>query len=244
MYKWVETINWDRVDKIILVSHAKQNEFNQRFPEQAHKTVVINVAVPLDKFTFEPHPYTGQIGTLCHITPRKRVYDLILDFYGLLQDQAGSATKFHLHIGGDIHPSYLDYSQAMQDLIERLGMRDAVTFHGKVTEPWNWYHQLDIFVSHSYSEGLQVAPMEAMASGCYCLSHHWAGAEEMLPVENLYVTGEELREKILAFDRLASEEQLAQRAASRAMAQQNFDVDKNKRLVRELIEQVGEKFLP
>jgi glycosyltransferase involved in cell wall biosynthesis len=242
MYQWVDKVDWNKVDKIILVSQAKQAEFIEKYPAHAAKTVVINVAVALDKFTYQPHAYSGAIGTLCHLAPRKRVYELILDFYELLQQAAprpNGQRPFHLHIGGDVIPSQGDYWRAMQDLVKALHLTDAVTFYGRVNEPWNWYHNLDIFVSNSYSEGLQVAPMEAMASGCYALSHHWTGAEEMLPHQNLYFTGKTLQEKILAFHALSPAEQLAQKAHMRDLAQAQFNVAENKRQVRQVIEQAG-----
>jgi hypothetical protein len=38
--------------------------------------------------------------------------------------------------------------------------------------------------------------MEAVASGCYCLSHDWDGADELLPAENLYLTDSQLRQSV------------------------------------------------
>ena len=52
MYQWVDRINWDAVDKIILVSQAKVKEFSARFPQQAHKVVMVYEAVSLDRFQF------------------------------------------------------------------------------------------------------------------------------------------------------------------------------------------------
>jgi glycosyltransferase involved in cell wall biosynthesis len=72
-----------------------------------------------------------------------------------------------------------------------------VTFYGHVEKPEDWYPRIDIFISNGYSEGLQVSPMEAMATGCYCLSHHWDGADELLPVEQLYFTDRELQDLVL-----------------------------------------------
>jgi glycosyltransferase involved in cell wall biosynthesis len=239
MYRWVDLVDWDKVDKIILVSKAKQREFIKKFPSQASKTVVINVAVALDKFTYQPHPYSGEIGTLCHLTPRKRVYELILDLYELLQrgkSQAEGKSSFHLHIGGGAHHSHGDYDKAMHDLVTTLGLQDHVTFYGNIEDTWNWYHKIDIFISNSYSEGMQVAPMEAMASGCYCLSHHWTGADEMLPAENLYFSSSELQDKILEFDALSKAEQEEKKVAMRDLARKQFNLSENIRQVRELIE--------
>src|SRR5512134_1054237 len=41
MYQWVDQVNWEAVDQVILVSQAKRQEFNARFPKYAGKVVVI-----------------------------------------------------------------------------------------------------------------------------------------------------------------------------------------------------------
>ena len=52
MYQWVDRINWNAVNKIILVSEAKRRDFKTKFPEHASKTVVINEAVDTSRFKF------------------------------------------------------------------------------------------------------------------------------------------------------------------------------------------------
>lgn len=235
MYEWVDRIRWDAVDKIILVSETKKREFLERFPDQSGKIEVIYEAVDPDKFQFQPKTFGGNIGILCHLTPRKRVYELILAFSELLRQRS----DLHLHIGGGADPAYLDYAIALHDLVRNLNLQDRVTFYGHVKEPRNWYSKVDIFVSNGYSEGLQVAPMEAMACGCYCLAHRWAGANELLPDAYLYYTDRELQEKILAFCALPPDAQQRQRAAMRAMVVEKFNVHQTKVEVRRVIESAG-----
>lgn len=236
MYQWVNRINWDPVDKIILVSKAKQSEFLAKFPEQEGKTVVIPVAVSVEKFQPNSKTFTGDIGILCHLTPRKRVYDLLMTFYELIQQNEA----FHLHIGGGPHPAHGEYYLALQEAVHNLGLTDKVTFYGNVSDTWNWYQQIDIFISNSYSEGLQVAPMEAMASGCYCLSHRWSGADELLPEENLYFTSRELQDKILCYAELAESEKQNHKERMRSIVVENFNIDRTKIQVRQLLEEVGD----
>jgi glycosyltransferase involved in cell wall biosynthesis len=235
MYKWVNLINWNAVDKVILVSQAKQKEFVDRFPEQYTKTEVIPVAVPLDKFKFTNKEFQGDIGILCHLTPRKRVYDLILTFFDLLKVK----DDFHLHIGGNDHPVYEDYHESLHSLVKDLGIEDKVTFYGFVAEPWNWYTKIDIFISNSYSEGLQVAPMEAMASGCYPLVHRWRGADELVPEENLYFTNQNLISKILKYRDMPADEKKLARQQIRAIACEKFDIEKTKVRIQAVLEEAG-----
>jgi glycosyltransferase involved in cell wall biosynthesis len=239
MYQWADQVNWENVDKVILVSEAKRDEFVQRFPGHKEKAVVINVSISLERFSFQPKSFQGNIGILCHLTPRKRVYELILDFYELARQD----NNFHLHIGGDPHPAYGDYLIAMQTLVKALDLENRVTFHGPVRNTPDWYHNIDIFVSNSYSEGLQVALLEAMASGCYCLSHHWSGVEEVLPSDHIYYTGHDLREKILEFVAKSEVEKNVMGQQLRDLVKNQCDIERTKIEVRQLVEAVGRQIV-
>ncbi|MCB9107501.1 MAG: glycosyltransferase family 4 protein [Anaerolineales bacterium] len=235
MYKWVDRVDWEAVDRIILVSQAKKQEFLSRFPDLASKIAVVYEAVDPDKYHPRPRKFQGDIGTLCHLTPRKRVYELILTFYELVQQRP----DLHLHIGGGQHVNYGDYYYALHDLVKKLNLDDKVTFYGNVADTHEWYHKVDIFISNAYSEGLQVAPLEAMASGCYCLVHNWAGADEMLPDRYLYFTDRQLQEKILAYCDLSEIEKQREKEYLRSVVCKKFNIHHTKVQIREIIESVG-----
>lgn len=235
MYEWVNRVNWEHVDRIILVSQAKKREFATKFPGQEHKIVVSSPSTSLEKFTPTSKKFNGDIGILCNLTPRKRVYDLILTFYELSK----ISNDFHLHIAGGMDSSFTDYYEALHYIVKTLSLQDKVTFYGNVTDTQNWYHKIDIFISNSYSEGLQVAPMEAMASGCYCLSHRWDGAEELLPPEYLYYTGQELQEKIMRYSELSEAQKSTEKDRMRTIACEKFDIRKTITQVRQVIDEVA-----
>jgi len=235
MYQWAERINWSVVDRVILVSQAKQREFNMRFPGYAHKSIVVSPSTSLIKFSPRPRRFEGDIGILCHLTPRKRVYELILAFYELTKKR----DYLRLHIAGGQDPAYEDYYSTLQYIVRKLGLQDKVIFYGHITETWDWYHRIDIFISNSYSEGLQVAPMEAMASGCYCLAHCWDGADELLPEENLFFTNGELQEKILNYCDILESERQRIIEQMRTLAVEKFDINQTKTQIRQILEEVG-----
>lgn len=234
LYQWADQICWDLVDRIILVSKAKQHEFVARFPGYASKTKVIPVGIQFEKFHPKGRTFNGDIGILCHLTPRKRVYELILAFYQLIKMRDG----FHLHIGGGRHPRFGDYYEAIHNLVLKLRLNDRVTFYDHVTHPEDWYPEIDIFISNSYSEGLQVSPMEAIASGCYSLSHYWNGADELLPEENLYLTDQELIVKILEYSDLTVAEKQSRNTQLQAFVRDRFDSQKIKSQIRQIVEEV------
>lgn len=232
IYEWIGKVNWDAVDEIVLVSKAKYQEFTERFPAQVDKCHVIPEAVNLERFTFQPRPFSGNVGILCHLSPRKRVYELILTFHSLAQQHP----DLHLYIGGAHQEQYADYYFAMTDIVRRLGLGKRVKFDGPVEDTPAWYRKIDIYISNSYSEGLQLAPMEAMASGCFTLSHWWAGAEELLPSDNLFFSELELQEKIE--DYIGSSEMVKQQHIEqlRSIVEKRFDVEQTARLYKDMID--------
>jgi glycosyltransferase involved in cell wall biosynthesis len=232
LYRWAHRVNWDAVDRIILVSDAKRREFVGMFPKHANKVVIIPEAVSIDRFRPHDKTYAGDIGILCHLKPRKRVYELVLAFYELLQDHA----DFHLHIGGGTASGFEEYEAAVRGLVDRLNLGEKVTFYGHVSKPEEWYPQIDVFISNGYSEGLQVSPMEAMACGCYCLSHQWEGANELLPTSQLFYTNSELKTLLV---RYAAATESGKRDAGlrmRSIVSERFNVDSTKLEIQRVVE--------
>jgi glycosyltransferase involved in cell wall biosynthesis len=240
MYQWAPDIKWDSIDKVILVSEAKKREFTRRFPDQSHKVVVIPEGIDVGSFTPDTKQFSGDIGILCHLTPRKRVYELILAFYELTKIRDG----FHLHIGGGSRSRFMDYFGALHTLVEKLNLEDKITFYDNVENPQEWYKKVDIFISNSYSEGLQVAPMEAMAAGIYCLTHHWDGADELLPQDNLYYSERELIDHILCYADLPDHEKVLRQKQMRAIVEDRFDINKIALQITAVVNEVGSIRVP
>lgn len=232
MYQWADKIQWASIDRVILVSRAKEREFRARFPDHASKVIVIPEAIALQRFEPKFKPFNGDIGILCHLSPRKRVYELVLTFAEMRRQRQ----DLHLHIGGGQHPKFGDYYEALHSLTKKLGLDNHITFYGPVADPQNWYHKVDVFISNSYSEGLQVSPMEAIASGCYCLSHDWDGADELLPTHNIYRTDSELIDKLFQYCDLSQTEKQHQQAQLRNRVIECFNLDQIKGEIRQVIE--------
>jgi glycosyltransferase involved in cell wall biosynthesis len=238
LYQWADKINWENIDQLIVVSQAKKNEIITDFPQLKNKVTVITEAVNLEHFNFQPKSFSKQIGTLCHLSPRKRVYELILAFEESKLYQQG----FTLHIGGGKHPKFGDYYTAIHQLVNRLGLEEVIRFYEHVENAKAWYEKIDIFISNSYSEGLQVSPMEAIASGCYCLSHYWDGADELLPSENLFITGQEMNKKIKDYAALPQEIQLQKITDLKNRVSLHFDIKNISKEIVSLVENVGANY--
>ncbi|MGA9532820.1 MAG: glycosyltransferase family 4 protein [Anaerolineales bacterium] len=235
LYQWADQIRWESVDRLIVVSESKKDEFTARYPDVGHKIEVIPEAIAPSDFAPQEKHFEGNLGILCHLSPRKRVYDLILAFSEL----ATADETYSLHIGGGPHSRYPEYLPVLESLVERLGIRDRVEFYGPIADPRAWYAKIDIFISNSYSEGLQVSPMEAMAAGCYCLSHNWAGADELLPEDQLFFSEREMIEKVRRYADMAPDQRVALRARLRNSVLTRFDIDRIGPLIQGVLEDVA-----
>lgn len=231
--KWFQHINWDNVDLLIVVSEAKRREVLARYPQLEDKIEVVYEATDPCKFVPAAKTYGGDIGILCHLTPRKRVYELILAFYDMLK--VNSTLK--LHIGGGRHVAHGDYDDALRDIVQRLGIQANVIFYGHVNAQ-EWYPKIDIFISNGYSEGLQVSSIEAFACGRYVLSHFWPGADELVSQDCLYFTNGELAEKVLSYHDTPTTYKAAHGEQMRARMLEKFNLDKAKVEIRELVEAI------
>lgn len=233
LWDFAPRANWENVDQIILVSLAMERKLLERYPGLRGRTSVVHNGVNLDKFTPQLHPFSGTIGTLSRIEPNKRIDGLIIAFHQLLQ----KGYDLTLRIGGACtEPRYQRYADEVALLVKRLGIEDKVSFDGQVTDAAGWLREIDIFVTNSCSEGLQVALLEAMASGCYCLSHAWDGAEEALPASQIYIAERELIEKIEAYIALDINAQIRLQENMRQIAESKFDIEQRARDVVEIIE--------
>jgi glycosyltransferase involved in cell wall biosynthesis len=234
LFEWAPKINWDAVDKIILVSHAMRKSFGEYYPDHLHKTEVVYNGVSLNEFKpAERNEFNFDLGMLCSIKPVKRVYEIVLLVHELFE----KGYNARLHIAGAPEGDFR-YAAAIYQLVDRLGLKEAVKFYGHVNDTADWLRRIDIFISNSFWEGHQVALIEAMASGCYCLSHCWAGSEEALPAENLFVTSRELLDKIVGFANLHDVERQRKQSSMRAITCEKFDIEQTKAKIRNVIEQI------
>ncbi len=227
----------ENVDRFIFVSQAMQRRFAERFPAVADRLVTVHNGVRLDRFSMRPRTFGGVLGVLGRIEPHKRIYDLILVLYQLRQ----MGYDLRLHIGGQATETrYARYDYEVHSLVSRLKLDPYVSFQGFIQDTPAWFQDIDILISHSVSEGLQVALLEGMASGVYCLAHAWDGVNEALLADNIYWTDAELIEQVKNYCDWSEMQRQAARSYLRNLAEQRFDIEKQKILVCQIIEQVME----
>ena len=237
LYTWAPKVDWDKVDKVILVSKAMQEKFNLTYPDHSFKTAVVYNGTPLNKFKPVHRDFRFNLGMLCSINPRKRIYEVIL----MLRDLTNKGYEASLHIAGRrLHGPDLDeYYVSIQRLVDKLGLQSNVVFYDHVSDASDWLKEIDIFVSNSYWEGNQVALIEAMATGCYCLSHFWDGAEELLPLENVFSNEGELQQKIITYANLSDSEREKHQALIRELAREKFNITNTKEEICRIVDEAA-----
>lgn len=223
-------VNWSAVDATIVVSRQMGQRLQKVVGGHSSPIHVVHQGVNLRRFHPSSKVFAFRLGMLARVVPIKRVYEVLLAVYEL----RGQGHPFTLSVAGPLgEDADQRYSWALQELIERLGIEESVKLLGPISNPENFYNHIDVFVSNSYWEGQQNALLEALASGCYCLSHCWGGAEEVLPPAQIFVTESEFRAKLLAFAALSQAERSEVQSLGRRTAEEGFDEN---RMVRECIE--------
>lgn len=225
-----DTINWETVDDVIVLNESIKERLSSFFTKDSPPTIhVIANGIDLARYKLQSRNFNFRIGMVCNLLPIKRVYEVILTVYQLRQ----KGLPFVLKVAGSPwEGEWKRYYWAMRSLTQKLGLQEYVTFAGYVEDIPDWLASVDIFISNSYWEGQPFSLLEAMASGCYCLGHCWDGVEEILPLENIFVTDSELQYKIC--DYVAQPEyqrQIAQRRM-RTIVEEKFD---ERRMVADIV---------
>jgi glycosyltransferase involved in cell wall biosynthesis len=110
-----------------------------------------------------------------------------------------------------------------------LNLTDRVTFHGAVSDTPGFFSELDVFVLSSLTEGLPVAPPEAMAAGLPIVSTRAGGVEEAaIDGQNAYLVAPgDSNGLARAMIRMArSSDMVRMGALGREMAQERFSIQR------------------
>ncbi len=139
-------------------------------------------AVDLERFAFSParreeiraaygwegKHIIGHIGRFIH----QKNHAFLLDIFSALHKMDPTA---HLVLLGQG-----DLKQMIEDKIRALGLEDAVTLVGTVTNVPDFYSAMDAFLLPSFYEGLPVSGVEAQAEGLPCIFSDAVTAESVL----------------------------------------------------------------
>ncbi len=133
---------------------------------------VVRLPVPVDGERFHPPvspPAPGVVGFIGRLSDARKNPTLLLDAVALARRQGHGITAV---LAGERPPELVAYAAG-------LGLEDRVTFPGHVDEADlpAFYQGLDVFVIPSHQEGLNIAGVQAAASGVPIVSTRCGGPE-------------------------------------------------------------------
>lgn len=134
------------------------------FPKAAqHKSIVLHNMVDTAQFQAAELPWAQRSG-LCAVgrMDAGKCFDDLLRALALVVKRHPQA---HLDLFGDGAER-----QNLERLAQELGLTESVSFHGRSQTVLQEYARHKIFVMTSRSEGMPNVLLEAMASGCACVS--------------------------------------------------------------------------
>jgi len=156
-----------RSDQVICVSAAAESIARSL---GATRTTVIRNAVDVEEFS--PVPADGKrllyIGRLVH---NNGIQDLLSALPGVLEAHPDATVDI---VGSG------PLESEVQETIRRTGLSDAVTVHDYVPDISAMYDHASVFCRPSYSEGLPLTMLEAMASGVPPVVTAIAGVPEVV----------------------------------------------------------------
>lgn len=222
---------WQYVDLLVGASEIIGQAL-QKVPVDHRPKRYVDVPVGSDPtlFTIPKNKRYGH-SLITHSTTiryRKRVYTTLQSFYDLLQHDR----KWDLHIVGEWERGYEgwegpQYTGPCQELIEDLELATKIhTQPNMDPERWRYYlSDMDLFISNSIREGVQVSLVESMMSGVWPLINCWRGAGGYYPGKCIFKTQRELVDKVLEWGNLLETDKMALSQEAREWAVERFDND-------------------
>ena len=227
---------WNNVDLFIGASELFGEKLKELPPDRQPKRYV-DIPVGSDPafFTIPKHKIYGH-NLLMHsaiIRFKKRVYTTLETFYDLLKHDR----SWDLHIVGNWSPVLagpqapgwegVQYTGPCQELIEDLDLAAKVHLspHMDVKDWRSCLGAMDLFISNSIREGVQISLIEAMLSGIHPFVHAWRGAEAYYPKECIFKTQRELVDKIIEWGKLDELNKRALSQSAREWVVERFDND-------------------
>ncbi len=128
----------------------------------------------------QPGERTPIVGMVARLEPWKG-HDRLLAAQALLRERG---CELHLLIvGGDAYDISPDYARSLPELVERLGLADAVTMTGQVPDSGPYIECMDILVNASDREPFGIVLLEAMARGVAVVAVDAGGPAEFIEHE-------------------------------------------------------------
>ncbi|HOM47298.1 MAG TPA: glycosyltransferase [Candidatus Hydrogenedentes bacterium] len=225
---YIYKTDWNRVDKLLLVTPVIYDHIIQEFPQLGRgKAQVLNCPIDTDAYVKAGQSARKKyaLGFVGMVPAMKRL-DLALEMLEILQREV---PEFSLHIKGKRPEEYpwmlqreeeMRWYEGLYSKIKELKNPDSVIFYEHGSDMPEWYASVSFLLSTSDHEGCHLSVAESMLAGCVPSIRSWDGANRIYPPRFVWSTPEEGAQKILAlFEENAREEASA---FSRTYAEERF----------------------
>lgn len=177
LHQLLGKVNVATSDKIIVVSKALMNRYQELYPKKPGKftTVHNGIELPMLKKKKDNERFTiSMVGTI--IVGKRQ--DLAITACAKLK-QAGFNVQ--LNIIGEKPPWHSDeYMDSLQGKIQEFNLSDTVSFLGWLENPFEKVSQSNVVILPSDTEGLPLSIIEAMAMGIPSISTNVGGISELI----------------------------------------------------------------
>ena len=225
---FIWAIDWEKVDRLILITHHVYDWIRREFPILASRATLVYNPIPareslnLPKLT-DTRFVLGFVG----VVPARKRLDIAID---VLKRLHVTDKRYVLRIKGALPSDYPWmaqrtaemnwYAQVFESLRE-LREVGRVIFEPHGPDMAEWYKGIGHILSVSDFEGSHQAVAEGMASGCVPAIRDWEGADRIYPAKYVGPTAEVLANLILNNTEVSTFERESEYC--RAFAQERFD---------------------
>ena len=189
----VEQVEWEAVDRLIVVNHQFKRDLIDRFTLPPEKVVVFPQYICTDELNRDKYRHSDYCVGLVGINPffHKR-FDRALEILEELREldpryrlRVRSVMPWQIEWIWKSRPDERERYLELFDRINEKGLWQFITFDDPGTDMEEWYRNIDIILSCSESEGCHTALMEGMSSGAFPVIFDWPGARDMFPEANI-----------------------------------------------------------
>jgi glycosyltransferase involved in cell wall biosynthesis len=225
---FIYATDWNKVDRLILITNYLYDWMRREFPQLATKSALVYNPIPARSTLNLPKPDDARyvLGFVGAVPARKRL-DLAV---AVLKQLRIYDQRYRLHIKGAMPQDFpwmrerkeemAWYSETFHDLNE-LQHVGAIVFEPQGRDMARWYQRMGHILSLSDFEGSHQAVAEGMAAGCVPAIRDWEGAGRIYPAQYVAGTVDELASLIQTHT--AIDEFERESAACRAYAISRFD---------------------
>lgn len=166
--------------KVVLVAVSEDNYHacKEYFNPPDKKCTYVNNGIDINKFYRNEHTGFAYINVACHEDYKNQM--LALRCFEKISHQY-TDTHFYFIGDGTQHNSLIEYT-------EKHGLKDRVTFTGKIKNPEDYLAISDAYVQPSHIEAMPMSVLEAMAAGLPIISTDVGGLKDVVKQNGILVS--------------------------------------------------------